>query len=205
MDGATRVGERRPGGRGGRVRSAILEATVQELAASSYESLRIEDVAARAGVNKTTIYRRWPTKAELVADATSSHSADAVPLPDTGSLAGDLRALARSVAANIGSSVGGKMSRTMVAAAMTSDEVAAQAPRFWSERIHLAQAIIDKAIARGELGTDVDGNVVIESLIGPLYVRLLLTGEPITRRFADEVARLVAAGTESEFPGRVRG
>lgn len=172
---------------------------------SSYEALRIEDVAARAGVNKTTIYRRWPTKAELVVEATSSHSAGAVPLPDTGSLAGDLRALARAVAANIGSPAGGRMSRTMVVAAMTSDEVAVRAPQFWSERLGLARRIIDNAVARGELGEKADGNLIIESLIGPLYVRLLLTGEPITRRFADEVARLVAAGAASQYPAPPAG
>lgn len=194
MDSEHRVGDRRPGGRAARVRTAILDATVQELAASSYEALRIEDVAARAGVHKTTIYRRWPTKAELVADATSTHSAGAVRMPDTGSLAGDLRALARAVAANIGSDVGGRMAKTMVAAAVTSEEVAARAPAFWSERLRLARRIVDDAIERGEVAEDLDADLVIESLIGPLYVRLLLTGEPITRRFADKVAELVAAG-----------
>jgi AcrR family transcriptional regulator len=190
-----RVGDRRPGGRSARVRAAILAATMAELAATSYEALRIEDVADRAGVHKTTIYRRWPTKAELVADATLDHSATAVPMPDTGSLAGDLRALARSVAANIGSPVGGRVAKTMVAAAVTSNEVASQAPEFWAARIGLATTIVDAAVARGEVEPGaVDANVVIETLIGALYVRLLLTGEPITRKFADQVAALLATG-----------
>ena len=197
-----RVGERRPGGRGARVRAAVLEATIAALAESSYDALRIEDVAARAGVNKTTVYRRWPTKAELVTEATLDHSAGAVPLPDTGSLATDLRALARSVAANIGSATGGRMARTMVVAAATSDEVAANAPEFWSMRLGLARTIIDHAVARGELRKDADANVIIESLIGPLYVRLLLTGERITRTFADEVADLVTAGAKAKYPSR---
>jgi AcrR family transcriptional regulator len=193
MEGA-RVGDRRPGGRSARVREAILISTMEALAETSYESLRIEDVAERAGVNKTTIYRRWPTKAELVAEATRVRSATAVPLPDTGSLAGDLRALARSVAANIGSADGTHVARTMVAAAVTSDEVAARAPEFWADRIRLATRIVDAAIARGEVAPGVDANLVIETLIGPLYVRVLLTGEPVTRRFADEAAALVHAG-----------
>ncbi len=93
------------------------------------------------------------------------------------------------------------MSKTMIAAAVTSDEVAAGASEFWSERLVLAAGIVDNAIARGELDANADPNLIIETLIGPLYVRLLLTGEPITRRFADEVAALVAAGAVAAFPG----
>jgi AcrR family transcriptional regulator len=200
-----RVGERRPGGRSARVRSAILESTIEALTTASYDSLRIEDVAERAGVNKTTIYRRWPTKAELVAEATSTHSAQAVPLPDTGSLEGDLKALARSIAANVGSAAGGRMAKTMVAAALTVDEVAARAAAFWAERLGTAGTIVENAIARGDLGADADPNLLVEMLMGPLYVRLLLTGEPITRRFADKVAALVAAGATSAFPGASPG
>jgi AcrR family transcriptional regulator len=195
------VGGQRPGGRSARVRSAILASTIEALETSSYDELRVDDIAVRAGVNKTTVYRRWPTKAELVADATRSHSADAVPLPDTGSLLGDLRALARSVAANIGSPAGSRMSRTMIAAGLTSDDVAEHIPQFWSERLGVAAEILDKAVARGELSADADPNLVIETLIGPLYVRLVLTGERITRSFADSVAALVAAGTTAAFPG----
>ena len=77
-----------------------------------YESLNVEDVAQRAGVHKTTVYRRWPTKAELVADAVRERSADRVEVPDTGSLAGDLQALARAVVASIGSAEGSAMIRT---------------------------------------------------------------------------------------------
>ena len=137
-----------------------------------------------------------------VAEATLDHSAGAVPMPDTGSLATDLRALARSVAANIGSPTGGRMARTMVVAAATSDEVAAQAPDFWSTRLGLAHGIIERAVARRELHGKADANVIIESLIGPLYVRLLLTGERITRTFADQVADLVATGATAKYPGR---
>jgi AcrR family transcriptional regulator len=193
-----RVGERRPGGRSARVRDAILTATLDELARTSYDDLRIEDVAARAGVNKTTVYRRWPTKAELVAEATRERSARAVPVPDTGSFAGDLRALARSVAANIGSPAGRRLSRTMVAAALTTDEVARETPAFWEERLEAAARVVEAAVGRGEIPSTVDPNLVIETLIGPLYVRLLLTGERIDRRFADRVAALVAAGVAAQ-------
>ena len=189
-----RPGLRRPGGRTAKVRAAVLLATEAALADGGYEALSIEDVARRAGVHKTTVYRRWPSKAELVADALRERSTARVEVPDTGTLAGDLRALARAVVANIGSDDGSAITRNLLAATITSDAVADDMPKFWSERLQLTGAIIDRAVARGELPAGVDPNVILETLIGPLYVRLLLTGEPLTRAVADQVARIVAAG-----------
>src|SRR6266487_2194893 len=79
----------RPGGRSRRVVDEILRATAEELSTSGYAGLRIEDVAARSGVNKTTIYRRWPRKSDLVSAALLHLWADEAP-PDTGSLREDL-------------------------------------------------------------------------------------------------------------------
>lgn len=192
--GAPRVGERRPGGRSARVRNDVMRAVTELLAQTGYEGLSIEAVADRAGVHKTTVYRRWPTKADLVADVLSERSEQQVPVPDTGTLGGDLVALARAVAANIGSEVGGAMARTLVAASMTSAEIAETGREFWTERLALTGVIVERAIARGELPPGTDPALVIETLIGPLYVRLLLTGEPVDGDFATRVAALVAAG-----------
>ena len=85
-----RVGEQRPGGRAERVRNAVLEATAELLTEVGYDQLTIDEVAARAGVHKTTVYRRWPTKPELITAAASAHSEQNVPIPDTGTLLGDL-------------------------------------------------------------------------------------------------------------------
>ena len=83
-----RVGEQRPGGRAERVRAAVLGAAAELLTDVGYDKMRVEDVADRAGVHKTTVYRRWPTKAALTADAIALNSADAVPIPDTGTIEG---------------------------------------------------------------------------------------------------------------------
>ena len=199
-DERARVGQRRPGGRSARNRAAVLDSAIELLAEGSYEQLSMENIAARAGVHKTTVYRRWPTKADLVADAIRARSQAAVPLPDTGSLHGDLRAFARAIANNIGSDTGGHMTRTLVAASVTSHEVQARTPQFWAERLALAAEIIERAKHRGELPDHVDANLIIETLIGPLYVRLLLTGEPIDTRLADRVADIVAAGAQTATP-----
>ena len=194
---APRVGERRPGGRSARVRTDVLAATTEILTESGYDGLSVDAVAARAGVHKTTVYRRWPTKAELIADALSERSEQHVPVPDTGTLTGDLSALARAVAANIGSEVGGAMARTLVAASITASDIAETGASFWAERLERTGVIVERAVARGEIPKGSDPHVIIEALIGPLYVRLLLTGEPIDATFADRVAALVAAGART--------
>ena len=86
------------------------------------------------------------------------------------------------------------MTKTLVAAAATSPSVAEVTHAFWAERLRLTGAIVARAIARDELPADVDANVVIESLVGALYVRLLLTGEPLDDDVADQVAGAVASG-----------
>ena len=189
-----RVGEQRPGGRAERVRSAVLDATSALLTEVGYDRLSIEEVATRAGVHKTTVYRRWPTKPELIADAALVHSAENVPTPDTGTLHGDLRALAIEVVANIGTEGGSRRSRSIVAAAATSDELMTELHAFWAHRLAAAAPVVERAVERGELPPDSDANLVIESLVGPIWLRLLLTGEPIDEDFARRIAELVTVG-----------
>jgi len=189
-----RVGEQRPGGRAARVRIAVLGAAAELLTEVGYDKMSVEEVAARAGVHKTTVYRRWPTKAALTADAISLHSAAAVPIPDTGTVVGDLQILAREVVANIGTAGGSRRSRSIVAAAATSDELATAMHGFWTERLTLSAQIVERAIERGELPASTDANLIIETVIGPLWVRLLLTGEPINNDLANRIVELVTAG-----------
>jgi AcrR family transcriptional regulator len=197
-----RVGEQRPGGRAARVRAAVLDAAAELLTDGGYDQLSVEDVAARAGVHKTTVYRRWPTKAGLIADAVSVHSEQNVPIPDTGTLLGDLQAFARAIVANIASEGGTRRSRSIVAAAATSDDLTAGMHSFWAERLDSSATIVERAIERGELAPEADANLIIETVIGPLWVRLLLTGEPISDDLADRVAELVTVGATHRQQGR---
>lgn len=190
----TRVGQQRPGGRAARVRADVIRATSELLMEVGYDQLTVDDIATRAGVHKTTVYRRWPDLSELVFEAAAEHSAEMVPIPDTGALREDLRILAREVAANIGSDGGRRRSRSIVAAAASSDELTALMSSFWAARLAKSAVIVERAIERKELPPDADPNLIIESLIGPLWVRLLLTGEPVTDDLADRVAELIGAG-----------
>lgn len=192
-----RVGEQRPGGRAARVRAGVLAVAAELLAEVGYDDLSFDEVARRAGVHKTTVYRRWPSKPELVIDAVGLDADERVPIPDTGSLNGDLTALAAAVAANI--SLGGaRRSRSIVAAAASSDQLADAVYGFMSSRITQAEPIVRRAVERGEVAEGVDPRLVVEAVVGSIWFRLLLTGEPIDDEFAAAVAQLVAAGAESD-------
>ncbi len=179
------------------MRASALKATIDLLEEVGYERLTVEAVAARAGVHKTTVYRRWPTKAELVLDATRELSEQRIPIPDTGTLRGDLQALGRGIVATIGSEAGGRRSRSLVAAAASTPELAAAMHAFWAGRLAVTEPIVERAIARGEVPATADPNTIIEALIGLLWIRLLLTGEEIDDSVADRVAALVAAGART--------
>jgi AcrR family transcriptional regulator len=189
-----RVGDQRPGGRASRVRSAVLRAAAERLTEVGYDALTYDDVARRADVHKTTVYRRWPSKPGLVADAVGLHSEENVPIPDTGSLTTDLEALAGAVAANIGSVGGARRSRSIVAAATVSDELADALHQFMRSRITLAEPVVARAIERGELPTGTDPHVVVEALVAPIWFRLLLTGEPLDDHFLEPLCNLVRVG-----------
>lgn len=176
------------------MRSAVLDATSALLTEVGYDQLSIDEVAARAGVHKTTVYRRWPTKPALIADAARVQAAESVPIPDTGTLLGDLQALAREVAGNIGSDGGARRARTIVAAAASSEELAAVMNSFWAHRLAETAAIIHRAIDRRELPDTVDSNLLIEAVVGPIWLRLLLTGEAVDDAFSDAIAELVTIG-----------
>jgi AcrR family transcriptional regulator len=194
MTNTDRVGRQRPGGRAARVRTDVLRAATDILGEVGYDGLSMEAVAERAGVHKTTVYRRWPTKAELVLDTATEQSAEAVPIPDTGTFLGDLQAFARSVAANMTSGSGARRSTSIVIAAASSDHLTESMHQFWAHRFALASVIVERAVERGDVPADTDPSLIIEALIGPLWVRLLLTGEPVTDDLADRIAALVDAG-----------
>jgi AcrR family transcriptional regulator len=185
-------GRSRPGGRSARVRAAVLAAARELVADQGYEPVGIEQIAARAGVHKTTVYRRWPTKARLVMDAVEDMSAERVPVPDTGTLASDLREFSRSIVANLNTAGAATLARALVAAAADSDELRAAAAEFWHRRFGVAGEMVARAVERQEIPADTDSDALIETLIGPLYVRVLLTDVAVDRGLADRVAAITA-------------
>lgn len=193
-DEVPRVGERRPGGRAERVRTAVLGAASELLDEVGYDALTFDEVARRAGVHRTTVYRRWPTKPELVSDAVGLQASEHVPIPDTGTLAGDLRELGRAVVANITSEVGARRSRSIVGAASSSDELSQQVYALMRNRLQMSVPIVERAIERGELPPGIEPRRLLDPIVGTVWFRLLLTGEPTTSDDLDTIVAMVVAG-----------
>ena len=183
---------RRTGGRSARVRAAVLRATLDALLACSADDLSIRDVAQRAGVHETSIYRRWGTRANLILDAVLGEIEAAVPPPDTGSLRGDLVALVASIAAFISTPTGQALLHLALKDDLPEDHDVRE--RFWAERFTTGQQVLQRAETRGELRSGLDYRLISETLIGALFVRLLLTREPVNGAVTEHIVDLVLAG-----------
>lgn len=194
MSGA---GGLRPGGRTARTRGAVFDATVAELAACGYDRLSIEAVAQRAGVHKTTIYRRWGTREQLVAEALQVMAERRIPIPDTGHVQADLGALARAVAAVLRSDEGAGAVRALAAGAPGSPEIARVGRQFWATRLQEVMPLIERGVARGQLPPGTDGALVITAVAAPLYHRLLVTGEVPDDSSADRAASAALAAARA--------
>ncbi len=170
----------------------MLAATLAELTAVGYAELSVERVAERAGVHKTTVYRRWQDREALVVDALTDDVAREVRMPNTGSLETDLCEHAASIITWLNSSSGSAIIATMVAGGRVP-EIAAIKQRFFEDRLRRAEPVVTRAVARGEVPADTDPDRVIKTLIAPIYLRLLITAEPIDATTARDAARLAAA------------
>jgi AcrR family transcriptional regulator len=186
--------KRRPGGRSSRVRAAAIAATLAELAEGGYAALSLERIARRAGVNPSSLYRRWGNRERLVLEAMLEQVAEHVSVPDTGSLRDDLLELARTAAANSARPEVAAMARAVATQAPYDAELAAATEAFWAERLALDGAIVERAIERGEVDVATEPIHVIESVIGPIHLRLLLTGRPIDDRFLEQIVDTVVDG-----------
>jgi len=194
---------RRTGGRSARVREAVLRATLDALLAGGADDLSIRDVAQRAGVNETSVYRRWGTRADLILDAVLGEVQAAVPVPDTGSLRGDLLALLSAIAAFITTPLGQLLLQLALRDDLPEDRDVRD--QFWAERFTTGQTVLQRAQDRGELRPGVNAQLTIETLLGGLYVRLLLTREPIDATLIEHLVDLVLAGIAAPAPGRSTG
>jgi AcrR family transcriptional regulator len=169
----------RTGGRSARVREAILGAAIDELTNSGYAAMNVEAVAARAGVNKTTIYRRWPTLDDLLVDALMAWSREALPVPDTGSIETDLIALGTELADVLNGGVGRQIVAMVLTAGLRSAELGEATRRYFDYQALRAVPTITRAVDRGELPAGCDANAVLATFRAPLFYRMVTTGDPI--------------------------
>ncbi|MEO1068016.1 MAG: TetR/AcrR family transcriptional regulator [Cyanobacteria bacterium J06638_6] len=152
--------------RSARAHQAMLQATLELLGEVGYEGMSIEAIAARARVGKTTIYRRYSSKEELVADAIESIREE-VSLPDTGSLWGDLKALIEN-AAQITLTPLGRQSVALIVSSAASNSTFAQIywDNYLAPRRQAFASVIDRAKARGEVPVDLDAGLIFDAMSG---------------------------------------
>ncbi|MFI5705043.1 TetR/AcrR family transcriptional regulator [Streptomyces xanthochromogenes] len=182
----------RPGGRTARVRAAVLRAAGDALVEHGFDRLDLADVARRAEVGKTTVYRRWSTTTGLVADLLDDMAEQSSPRTDTGSLDGDLRANARLVVGTLTDPRQGALFKAVIAAATCDDRAAGALRRFYATRIEEWAPCVTRAAERGEVPSGTDAREVIRAVSAPLYYRFLVTGDPLDEPSADRAA--LAAG-----------
>jgi AcrR family transcriptional regulator len=195
-DGAD-PGTVRPGGRTARVREAVLRAAGDALAEHGFAHLDLADVARRAGVGKTTVYRRWGTVTGLVADLLADMAEGSLPRARTGSLAGDLAANARLVQRTLADPRQGALFTAVIAAATCDPRTAEALRRFYAIRIDEWAPCVEEAVARGEAPAGTDPREVIRAVSAPLYYRLLASGDPLDEAAADRAAAAATAAARA--------
>jgi AcrR family transcriptional regulator len=202
-------------GRGGRKRSpgrprseqarlAILRSTLKLLGENGFSELTIEAVAAHASVGKATVYRWWPNKAALIADAFASSTRRRLHFPDTGSVQTDMSQQMRQVIKIFRSRRGRIVSAILGGGQSDRDLIAAFRERFLWPRRREAYATLRRGILRGELRKDVDLDLLLDSLYGPIYMRFLIRHDKLTPDFVDRLCELVLGGARPRLKLRAR-
>lgn len=165
--------------------AAILEAATELFCDLGYEGLSIEGVAAKAGVAKTTIYRRYPTKLDLVMAVNGCLSTGMVAQPDTGTLRDDLVAIASGFHTMLSQTNAGRAIPKILAAKLANPELARAHEAFVAGRRDITVGVIRRGIERGELPAETDPMLIADLITGALFLRVFVTGQPVTRRYLD--------------------
>jgi AcrR family transcriptional regulator len=182
-------------GRAARVTENVLHAVVEELGRVGFTALRFEDVASRAGVNRTTIYRRWPTKVSLVTDAILAYKS-APRVESTGSLREDLIAVMKASVAYASSPLGRGIVRMMLTERDDPD-VARTAALLRVERLRSTAELVEKGVARGELPRGTNAALVADLAAAPIMGRAILRREEVTDAYIRRVIDVVLAGARA--------
>jgi AcrR family transcriptional regulator len=175
-------------------RLSILSSTLKLLGENGFSELTIEAVAAHASVGKATVYRWWPNKAALIADAFASSTTRKLHFPDTGSVRTDMSQQMRQLVKIFRSRRGRIVSAILGAGQSDRDVIGAFRERFMKPRRQEAYDTLRRGILRGELCEDVDMDLLLDSLYGPIYMRFLIRHDKLTPDFVDRLCELVLSG-----------
>jgi AcrR family transcriptional regulator len=169
-----------------------MEAVVSELIEKGFPGASVEGIAARAGVARSTIYRRWGGLEGLLGAVMAEHAAREIPVPDTGDLDADLRALARQVVGSLRNPAIRAAFTTIVASAVVNPAARELLSDFLTSRVATVRVIVERAVTRGELAPDTDAAEVILTVTALVYHRLFIMGEELSLGAADRAAAIAA-------------
>jgi AcrR family transcriptional regulator len=189
---ARRTEGKRVHGRSARVLEAVLEAAAEELGRVGFAALRIEDVAHRSGVNKTTVYRRWPTKLELVTAVIDREGAPPTDF-DFGTLEGDVRACLHEMRDRL-HNMHHRGLMQVLSAERATPEVEQLVRTVRNRHIAVRQRIFERAMARGELSPNVDTAMLVEFMHAPLISRIIHQGREVDDALIDALTRVLCSG-----------
>jgi AcrR family transcriptional regulator len=166
---------------------AILDAALSEYAARGLDGMSVDAVAVRAGVSKATIYRRYPSKVELVAGAATMACEESAAHADTGSLRGDLRVMLETLRQNLEDPLVGAAKRKLLFDASYNDELAQMHKDLVRRRRERTIAMLQRAIERGELQPDLDLEFACDALGAPIFYRDLVMHERVGDDYIEKI------------------
>ena len=189
--------QRRPGGRTADVTRRINQAVLELLAEGGLDACTFQNIAARAGIERSTLYRRnpdrWPTIIDAIIDFAERETAP----HDTGSFRGDLRATLLNLAKALNGPLGPAL--VSVAAALQGGAAPGEGERFWKSRMKRLDPMFDKAIDRGELRFDIDREELFSMAAGPIYFRRFIASRLVddqwVEKIVDDICRRYVLGS----------
>jgi AcrR family transcriptional regulator len=172
-------------------RAAILTAALELVEEGGYGTLTMEGVARRAGVSKQTVYRWWSSRAEILLEALNEGAAAIAPLPDAGPLAEELRVFVRRSVLGARGRTARMLVGLMAEAQLDESFADSFQDGFLAQRRGVMVELLGRAQDRGEIGAEVDLELVVEVFFGTLWYRLLAKSGPVDRGFADELTEML--------------
>jgi len=174
-------------------RRKVLGAASDLMAARGVASLTIDEVAARSGVAKTTIYRHWPERTSLIIDAVNAQL-EHVGTPDTGTMRGDLEAFFGGMIRTDLSGNVGQIMPCLIEAAGRDEEMAFLLNRIGAERERVVTTMVGRAIARGELNTELDIETLVGVIVGPIVFQKVVRRRELTQEYVAACVDVALSG-----------
>lgn len=166
---------------------SILAASYELLLENGFQAVTVDKIADRAGVSKATIYKWWPNKAAVIMDGFLNAATARLPVPDTGSASDDIVTHATNLTRFLTSREGAIITELLGEGQFDTGLAEAYRTRFFRPRRQEARSLLEKGIQIGELKKDLDVEICIDLIYGPIFYRLLVTGEPLDEHYVQTI------------------